>query len=84
MVGADTNAQVISKLPSDWLVYEEMSRAHRLAHVRCSTLVSPVTVAIFAGPAKLPLDLVREAENGIHGNHFMISFMNVQFFYEMF
>lgn len=56
-----------SALPSDWLFYEEMTRAGNqasftgMACVKCCTILSPVTVAIFAGPSKLPADALREA-----------------------
>ena len=66
-LGSDTHALAIGKLPTEWLVFEEMMRAHRMAHIRCCTAVSSVTVSIFAGPAKLPHDVVREAEAGAHG-----------------
>ncbi|KAK2151127.1 hypothetical protein LSH36_375g06007 [Paralvinella palmiformis] len=56
------SSNVINVLPTDWLMYEEITRAHRLAQVRCCTLMSPVTMAIFAGPAKLSNDIVQEAE----------------------
>uniref|UniRef100_A0A1A8UM43 RNA helicase n=1 Tax=Nothobranchius furzeri TaxID=105023 RepID=A0A1A8UM43_NOTFU len=36
-------------LPTDWLIYDEMSRGHRMASVRCCTLVTSITIAIFAG-----------------------------------
>uniref|UniRef100_A0A3Q3E053 RNA helicase n=1 Tax=Hippocampus comes TaxID=109280 RepID=A0A3Q3E053_HIPCM len=39
-------------LPTDWLVYDEMSRGHRIASVRCCTLVTAITVAIFAGGSR--------------------------------
>ena len=35
--------------------------------MKTCTLVSPVTVAIFAGPAKLSPDYIKEAESGVHG-----------------
>ena len=70
MVGTAVHKKNISKLPTDWLLYEEMTRAHRLAQVKCCTLVNPATISIFAGPAKLPMDLVREAESGPHGKIF--------------
>ena len=57
----------VRNLPSDWLVYEEMTRVHRMANVHCCTAISPITVAIFAGPAKLALEAVSEAESGTHG-----------------
>lgn len=40
--------------PTDWLVYDEMSRGHRMVVIRCCSLVTPLTAAIFAGCAKLP------------------------------
>ncbi|KAI8480782.1 3'-5' RNA helicase ythdc2 [Branchiostoma belcheri] len=55
-----SHAQSVTKLPTDWLVFEEISRAHRYAYVRCCTLMSPVTVAIFAGPSRLPLDALTD------------------------
>ncbi|XP_062334436.1 3'-5' RNA helicase YTHDC2 isoform X1 [Osmerus eperlanus] len=50
------NGQVaaIQALPTDWLIFDEMTRAHRIASIRCCSVVSPVTVAIFGGCAKLP------------------------------
>ncbi|GAB1605067.1 3'-5' RNA helicase YTHDC2-like isoform X2 [Argonauta hians] len=62
-----------SALPSDWVVYEEMSRNSSLAFVHCCTLVSPITVALFAGPAKLSPDIIKEAEgeqiDDLSGSH---------------
>lgn len=40
--------------PTEWLVYDEMSRGHRMVIIRCCSLVTPITAAIFAGCAKLP------------------------------
>ncbi len=62
----DRHKHAIKQLPTDWLVYEEMTRAHRLAQVCCSTAISPITVAIFAGPAKQSFDNIREAEGISH------------------
>ncbi|XP_012707270.2 3'-5' RNA helicase YTHDC2 isoform X1 [Fundulus heteroclitus] len=39
-------------LPTDWLIYDEMSRGHRMASVRCCSVVTSITVALFAGGAK--------------------------------
>nr|XP_020515374.1 3'-5' RNA helicase YTHDC2 [Labrus bergylta] len=41
-------------LPSDWLIYNEMSRGQRVASVRCCSVVTPITVAIFGGCSRLP------------------------------
>ncbi|XP_076615090.1 3'-5' RNA helicase YTHDC2 isoform X1 [Chaetodon auriga] len=46
--------------PTDWLVYDEMSRGHRMASVRCCTMVTPITVAIFGGCSKLPRSALQE------------------------
>lgn len=47
-------------LPTDWLIYDEMSRGHRMASVRCCSMVTPITVAIFGGCAKLPSSALQE------------------------
>ncbi|XP_052829379.1 3'-5' RNA helicase YTHDC2 [Octopus bimaculoides] len=54
----------LSSFPSDWIIYEEMSRNSSLAFVRCCTVISPITVALFAGPAKLSPEVIKEAESG--------------------
>lgn len=51
---------LVSSLPSDWLVYDEMVRIGVVAHVRTVTLVSPLTVLLLAGPMRLPLDALSE------------------------
>lgn len=56
----------INRLPTDWVAFEEMTRMRRMVQVWSCTVVSPVTVALFAGPAKLPQDAVRDAENAYH------------------
>ncbi|XP_061655818.1 3'-5' RNA helicase YTHDC2 isoform X1 [Phyllopteryx taeniolatus] len=45
----ESSSKLSQALPTDWLIYDEMSRGHGIASVRCCTLVTPVTVAIFAG-----------------------------------
>ncbi|XP_028456578.1 3'-5' RNA helicase YTHDC2 isoform X2 [Perca flavescens] len=53
-------AKSAQALPTDWLIYDEMSRGHRMASVRCCSLTTPVTVAIFGGCAKLPSSALQE------------------------
>ena len=65
-VGPDAHLAAVNRLPTDWLAYDEMTRLHRSAQVKSCTVISPVTIAIFAGPAKLPLEAVKEAECGLH------------------
>ncbi|KAL2293879.1 hypothetical protein Nmel_007577 [Mimus melanotis] len=43
----------VQALPTDWLIYDEMMRAHRIANIRCCSVVTPITVALFCGPARL-------------------------------
>ncbi|XP_063312995.1 3'-5' RNA helicase YTHDC2-like [Pelobates fuscus] len=51
-----TNCQAaaIQALPTDLLIYDEMTRNRRIANIRCCSAVTPVTAAIFSGPARLP------------------------------
>lgn len=61
MTYAQTHAANVESLPSDWLLYEEMNRTGRFCHVKIVTLVNPLTVALFSGPARLPMDVIYEA-----------------------
>lgn len=49
-------------LPTDWLIYDEMSRGNRMATVRCCSMVTPVTIALFGGCAKLPSFALHEPD----------------------
>ncbi|KAM6329095.1 3'-5' RNA helicase YTHDC2 isoform 4-T4 [Alca torda] len=57
---ANGQAAAIQALPTDWLIYDEMTRAHRIANIRCCSVVTPVTVALFCGPARLPSNALQE------------------------
>uniref|UniRef100_A0A672F7H6 RNA helicase n=1 Tax=Salarias fasciatus TaxID=181472 RepID=A0A672F7H6_SALFA len=46
------SAKPSQALPTDWLVYDEMRRGHRKASVRCCSVVTAVTIAIFGGDPK--------------------------------
>ncbi|XP_061172936.1 3'-5' RNA helicase YTHDC2-like isoform X2 [Saccostrea echinata] len=52
--------KAIQNIPTDWVLYEEMSRYERSAYIRCCTAISPITVALFTGPIKLPPESVRD------------------------
>eukprot|EP00066_Takifugu_rubripes_P013439 XP_011602705.1 PREDICTED: probable ATP-dependent RNA helicase YTHDC2 [Takifugu rubripes] len=54
-------AKTPQKYPTEWLVYDEMSRGHRMVIIRCCSMVTPITAAIFAGCAKLPFPALQEA-----------------------
>ncbi|XP_059214340.1 3'-5' RNA helicase YTHDC2 isoform X2 [Centropristis striata] len=53
-------AKSAQTFPTDWLIYDEMSRGHRMASVRCCSMMTPITVAIFGGCAKLPSSALQE------------------------
>ncbi|KAJ0056946.1 hypothetical protein NL108_000769, partial [Boleophthalmus pectinirostris] len=55
-----TSTKEAQTLPTDWLIYDEMRRGQRMASVRCCSMVTPVTVAIFGGSAKLPSSALQE------------------------
>ncbi|XP_058878708.1 3'-5' RNA helicase YTHDC2-like [Acipenser ruthenus] len=57
---ANGQAAAVQSLPTDWLIYDEMTRAHRIASIRCCSVVTPFTVAIFGGSAKLPSTALQE------------------------
>lgn len=50
-------------LPSEWMIYGEKSRVGRFCMVRYTTLVSPLNIALMAGPICLPADSVKILEN---------------------
>lgn len=37
-----------------------MTRAHRIANIRCCSAVTPVTVLVFGGPARLASNALQE------------------------
>ena len=65
-VGADAHSIAVNRLPTDWLAYDEMIRLHCVAQIKSCTVISPVTLAIFAGPAKLSQQFIKDAECGIN------------------
>lgn len=61
MTNAQTHAVDVVALPTDWLLYEELSRTGHFCHAKIVTLVNPLTVALFSGPARLPMDVIYDA-----------------------
>jgi hypothetical protein len=47
---------------------EMFCRAGRLAMIRGVTAVSPIAIALFAGPNRLPPEAVSEADAEVQGN----------------
>ncbi|XP_050186132.1 3'-5' RNA helicase YTHDC2-like [Myiozetetes cayanensis] len=60
---ANGQTAAVQALPTDWLIYDEMTRAHRIANIRCCSVVTPVTVALFCGPARLPRNALQTSSS---------------------
>ncbi|XP_053787409.1 3'-5' RNA helicase YTHDC2-like isoform X2 [Vidua chalybeata] len=60
---ANGQAAAIQALPTDWLIYDEMTAAHRTANIRCCSVVTPVTVSLFCGPARLPSNALQASSS---------------------
>ncbi|XP_062369135.1 3'-5' RNA helicase YTHDC2-like [Cinclus cinclus] len=60
---ANGQAAAIQALPTDWLIYDEMTRGHKIANIRCCSVVTPVTVALFCGPARLPSNALQASSS---------------------
>ncbi|XP_063956231.1 3'-5' RNA helicase YTHDC2-like isoform X1 [Lytechinus pictus] len=52
----EEHMRTVDSLPSDWLLYDELTSSHFRTSVRCVTLISPITIALFCGPTRLPYD----------------------------
>ncbi|XP_072038537.1 3'-5' RNA helicase YTHDC2-like [Amphiura filiformis] len=59
----ENHFQTVQSLPTDWLLYEEMTRSNHYTSVRCVTVITPITVALFAGPSRLALDALTQPSN---------------------
>ncbi len=70
-MSAQRNKSSVGQIPTDWFVFDEMTRAGHLAMIRSVTAVSPVAVLIFAGPNRLPIEVVSEADAGVQGNRYL-------------
>lgn len=57
------DGKIPERLPTDWVVFEEMSRAGKLCQIRMCTVISPITVALFAGPMRLSSDALLSSES---------------------
>ncbi|CAG5059084.1 unnamed protein product [Parnassius apollo] len=61
--GVSGSQKSVQNLPTDWVVFEEISRAGRFCFIRCNTLVTPLTVALFGGPLRLPAGALTQRAN---------------------
>ena len=50
----------VKALPSNWLIYEEMSRSTNVAIARHCSVVSPEAVFLFGGHSKVTPDMITE------------------------
>ena len=53
-------AQLLSSLHTDWLIYNSMTRTGKTCYVECCTLITPITVALFAGNIQTTIDSYME------------------------
>ncbi|NWS34551.1 YTDC2 helicase, partial [Polioptila caerulea] len=60
---ANGQAVAIQALPTDWLIYDEMASAHKTANIRCCSVVTSVSVALFCGPARLPSNALQASSS---------------------
>ncbi|NXF10314.1 YTDC2 helicase, partial [Smithornis capensis] len=60
---AHGQAAAIQALPTDWLIYDEVTRAHKIANIRCCSVVTPVTILLFCGPARLPSNALQASSS---------------------
>ncbi|CAK1542369.1 unnamed protein product [Leptosia nina] len=61
--GVSGSQKSVQNLPTDWVVFEEISRVGRFCFIRCNTLVTPLTVALFGGPLRLPAGALTQRAN---------------------
>ncbi|KAG1669651.1 3'-5' RNA helicase YTHDC2 [Nymphon striatum] len=54
----ESYASIVNSLNSEWLIFDEMTKIGYMAFARSCTSITPITVALFAGPARLPPDCV--------------------------
>ena len=58
------HATRVSQLPSNWLLFDEMTSMEHLALIRCCTVISPITAILFAGQSRLPADAMKTEVQG--------------------
>ncbi|XP_038625680.1 3'-5' RNA helicase YTHDC2 isoform X2 [Tachyglossus aculeatus] len=56
------NGHVVSvqALPTDWLIFDEVTRACKIASISCCTAVTPITITLFSGPMRLASNALQE------------------------
>ncbi|XP_061379470.1 3'-5' RNA helicase YTHDC2-like [Danaus plexippus] len=61
--GVSGSQKSVQSLPTDWVVFEEISRVGRFCFIRCNTLVTPLTVALFGGPLRVSTAALSQRAN---------------------
>ncbi len=50
----------LQSLPTDWLLFNQMTKVGKISYAQCCTLLSPITVALFAGNIRAPIESYME------------------------
>lgn len=50
----------VAFFPTEWIAFEELSRSSTVCHIRTATVLSPITVAVFASPRAIPYDALSD------------------------
>ncbi|XP_054161240.1 3'-5' RNA helicase YTHDC2-like [Oppia nitens] len=51
-----SRGQLLDSLPTDWLVFNDMTKLGKTSYLKYCTVVTPVTVALFAGNIQVPTE----------------------------
>lgn len=62
-VTSDLKKKKHPSFPSEWFIYDELCRSGRRSLARTCTIISPVTLALMAGPVRLPPDAFSSASS---------------------
>ncbi|XP_028912181.1 3'-5' RNA helicase YTHDC2 isoform X2 [Ornithorhynchus anatinus] len=57
---ANGHIKSVQALPTDWLIFDEVTRACKIASISCCTAVSPITITLFSGPMRLASNAFQE------------------------
>ena len=80
-VTANTHQKILKKLPTEWLIYEEMTRAHRLAQVRNIGCAFYFTISVvMSADLSVPFKMSKITYN-LKTNAFRVFCLNMLFTY---
>ena len=52
----ETRNQLLSSLPTDWFIFNSMIKTGKTCLVECCTLITPITIALFAGNTQIVIN----------------------------